>query len=176
MERPRKPPDHGIRERRDEQRPEQEAGEDRERFEALASLVLPVDVLQPEPQRELVENECGARPVGDRRDPEAPAARLLVDAGEQQPGVADEQQHHDPEDEVMHVDALDHDSAVGAGAGSVQRARRATRDRECDDEPESREHRTLAPHPEVMMEVQASLVHGLHLQPHERDQFLSAER
>src|SRR5581483_4521794 len=150
------PPDR-HRERPDQDGPEQQPGEDRDRLDALASLPLPVDVAEIEPERELVEDERREDAVGERGQPEPEPPRLLLEREEEKPQVADEQHPDDPEDEMVDVDAADDDPAVRAGAVVVEPRGDPARDRQPDEEAERREHRPLASRAEVMVQVEAFL-------------------
>ena len=87
----------------------------------------------------------------------------MLEAVEQQPRIADQQQSDDSEDEVVDVNTPDHDAAVWTGAPVVQERRDAAGERERDDESEAREHRPFPSGTEVMMEVKSPLELGYQL-------------
>src|SRR5215203_1131930 len=83
-------------------------GGDHHRVDRTAPLVRPVDVVEVDPEGELVDRQAGA-------DPEAKGADLepgaVAEGGEA--GGAGDHHRHDPEDEVMDVDAAVADDAAG---------------------------------------------------------------
>src|ERR1700694_1993979 len=93
----------------------QKGGEDHNSVNAFAAFARPVDVLEVEPQGELVERQRRPDPVGDGRRAGEPAwntrlAGPLLD----QPHVPDHQEQSDTPDEVVDVNP--------AGAHVVKRA------------------------------------------------------
>lgn len=63
----------------------EEACEERKRFHAFASLLLPIHVAQVEPEGELVQDQRGADPVDEPRDAEPAPPRHRLEAEQKQP-------------------------------------------------------------------------------------------
>jgi hypothetical protein len=101
--------------------------------------------------------------VGEAGEAEGAPARLVVEAVEEEPGVADQEQADDAEDEVVDVDAVDDDAAVGAGAVVVEEGGNPAGGGEREQEAEGGEHRPFAARAEVVVEVEALLELGFHL-------------
>jgi len=101
------------------------------------ALLLPVDVAQVEPQRELIQRQCRADAEQDGED----LAKRRA-GSERDPDVADDQDQDDAEHEVMDVGALDLDVArppADVGADHVgAEAYEAEREQEGEQEEELR--------------------------------------
>ena len=91
----------------------QRGDEDHHGVDALPAGVRPVDVLQVEPQRELVQRQRGAGPVGDRAQAGDP---VRAGADLEQPYVANQQQKQDAPDQVMDVKPARGDVVNGSNA------------------------------------------------------------
>src|SRR5258705_3089317 len=99
--------DESVEERPDTDADREQAGEYEQDVHAHAALALPVDVLQVQPERELVERERGADAKQDRGEAGDPAR---TDAHLEQPHVADDDQNRDAPHQVMELPSARADS------------------------------------------------------------------
>src|SRR5438128_9217270 len=80
-----------------EERPEENHGVD-----ALPPLSLPIHVLQPEPERELVQRQRRADAVEQRREPRRPVQRPADPGADlREPEIADTEQEEDAQHDVV---------------------------------------------------------------------------
>src|ERR671935_2642244 len=105
------------------------------RVDRVATLLRPVDVAQVEDERELVEDEGRADPENDCADVAdcRPCARLRKDH------EAGDEHEHDPDHDVMEVNAADAAASPAAVARTTCVAACAgERDQECEEQQEQR--------------------------------------
>src|SRR5262245_53837472 len=107
---------------------QQETAEQQTRVDALAALAAPVDILQVQPQSELVERQRGSQSVQQCHERRR-AARGLSDAeaGLRQPHVANDQEDQHTPNEMMNMDTPDDDVTKRPSLG-VNRVRDAAED------------------------------------------------
>ena len=113
----------GEDEHQHDHRRAEDGGDDR-----LAALVLPVDVLEVEDERELVEDEGGAAAEGDRGEVDDRGVRV----GRERDQAADEDEH-DAGDHVMDVGVAE---AAAPPAVAPRKPRVEARQREREQERE----------------------------------------
>jgi hypothetical protein len=96
----------------------QQAGEEGDGIDRLASLGIPVVIVQIEPQGELVQGQRRGDPVRRRGQPRGPFRGRVADPEPVGPQVADPEQAEDPERAVVDV--------LAAGADVPERAALST--------------------------------------------------
>src|SRR5713226_663347 len=140
--------DEAVEERPAPDANREQAGEYEHDVDAHAALALPVDVLQVQPERKLVERERGADAEEDRGEAGDPAR---PDAHLEQPDGADDDQYRDAPDQVMDVGSARAHVVEWADAG-------ADRDRDRPNDPEGQEKRQRSeeqPLPPLVVEVES---------------------
>src|SRR5712691_6488262 len=140
--------DEAVEERPAPDADREQAAEDEHDVDAHTALALPVNVLQVQPERELVERQRGADAEEDRGEAGDPAR---PDAHLEQPHVADDDQYRDAPHQVMDVGSARADVVERADAG-------ADRDRDRAHDPERQKKRQRSeekPLPPLVVEVES---------------------
>src|SRR5713226_2703199 len=124
-------------------------GEDDDRIDARTARLLPVDVLQVEPESELIQRERSSDSIGDGGEARQPArAHGLFD----QPHVADHQQDEDAPHQMVDVEAAAGRDIVKRPDARTDRVRDDANDAECDQEGDRGQEQPLA---RLVLEMEA---------------------
>src|SRR5579883_2000445 len=119
-------PKSGAQERSAEAGDRQSCCEQSERFEAFASLPLPVNVPQIQPQGELIQRKRRAYSIRHRHRPPGPCSRATRARSRfQQPAVTGEEQEQNPPNQMMDMPAAHLDVMERANVVVDQKGQRA---------------------------------------------------
>src|ERR1700693_3569474 len=125
----------------------QDAGEDHNRVDALPARPGPVDVLEVDPERELVKSQRRADAIRHRSDAREKAG---AGAGFDQPDVSDDQEQEDAPHQVVNVQSAARDVVKRADPGSDHVGDPA-HDRERDEKSDRGQEQPL---PALVLEVE----------------------
>src|SRR6266849_5367024 len=140
--------DEAVEERPAPDANREQAGEYEHDVDAHSALAIPVDVLQVQPERKLVERQRGADAEEDRGEAGDPAR---PDAHLEQPHVTDDDQYRDAPDQVMDVGSARADVVERADAGANRDGDRA-HDPERQEKCQRSEEKPLPP---LVVEVES---------------------